>query len=205
MPEQNFPPVQRVQRPAGDDHDRIVRTLAAAFETDPVSNWMLRKDDRRLEGFHLLFRTCLTLGLQKGEVFQSPHCEGSALWYTNGNWKISYVRQAGFVPEMLRALGLRGVIPFIKALNVMEKNHPHEPHYYLQILGVHPQHQGKGIGAALLKPVLERCDRAGTGAYLENSNPKNLDFYSRHGFRVTREIRLGKGSPPMWLMWRDPR
>jgi hypothetical protein len=56
----------------------------------------------------------------------------------------------------------------------------------------------------VLGPVLEQCDADGVGAYLESSKERNIDFYARHGFRVTGEIQLLRG-PTMWKMWRDPR
>ena len=82
--------------------------------------------------------------------------------------------------------------------------HPTEPHYYLAVLGTEPEFQGRGIGSALLRPVLDICDRDEIPAYLESSKERNIAFYARHGFRVTREVTLPKG-PPVWLMWRDPR
>jgi hypothetical protein len=56
----------------------------------------------------------------------------------------------------------------------------------------------------VLQPVLEQCDADGIAAYLESSKERNIDFYARHGFRVTGELHLPRG-PTMWLMWRDPR
>ena len=41
-------------------------------------------------------------------------------------------------------------------------------------------------------------------AYLEASSPRNRALYERHGFAVTEEFFLGKGSPPLWRMWREP-
>ena len=75
---------------------------------------------------------------------------------------------------------------------------------YLAILGVEPARQGTGIGAALMRHRLERCDRDGLLAYLESSNPRNVPFYRRHGFEVLDEIQTGT-SPTIFPMLRHPR
>ncbi len=90
-------------------------------------------------------------------------------------------------------------------LAAIEKKHPHAPHWYLLGLGVDPDLQGKGIGTQLMAPVLERCDREGTPAYLESSKERNVPLYERNGFRVTEEFRVPNGGPPIWMMWRDPK
>lgn len=91
----------------------------------------------------------------------------------------------------------------IRLLDLVERSHPTEPHWYLAVLGVDPRHQGRGLGRALVQPVLDQCDRAVLPAYLETQKPENLPFHERFGFRVTDEISV-PGSPPVWLMWRDP-
>lgn len=60
--------------------------------------------------------------------------------------------------------------------------------WYLSILGVHPQAQGRGIGARLLAPTLEEARRAGACAYLKTFDPRNNTFYVRAGFRPTASV-----------------
>ena len=94
----------------------------------------------------------------------------------------------------------------LKVLLTVEQHHPHEPHYYLEFLGVHPAAQGSGLGRALIEPMLELADREGVGLCLENSKEKNLAFYGRYGFQPLEELQLpGRNAPTIWLMWRDPR
>jgi len=91
----------------------------------------------------------------------------------------------------------------LKLLTEVENRHPPEPHWYLALLGVDPILQGHGIGRSLLEPVLTKCDVNIEHAYLETQKPENLPFYERFGFRVRDEVSV-PGSPPVWLMWRDP-
>ena len=70
--------------------------------------------------------------------------------------------------------------------------------------GPSPEWQGRGIGSALLAPILQRCDDTGERVYLEASKEKNIPFYARHGFVVTEEMHVPRG-PTMWAMWREPR
>ena len=65
--------------------------------------------------------------------------------------------------------------------------------------------QGKGVGGALMRPVLEHCDAEGIPCYLESSKERNLPFYRRHGFEVVEEVRLPDDGPLLWTMWREPK
>jgi GNAT superfamily N-acetyltransferase len=61
------------------------------------------------------------------------------------------------------------------------------------MIGVEPHAQGRGLGGALMKHAVERCDADGVLAYLESSNPRNLALYERHGFERVGEIQIGTG------------
>jgi ribosomal protein S18 acetylase RimI-like enzyme len=86
---------------------------------------------------------------------------------------------------------------------LMSQHHPNEPHHYLFLLGTRPEWQSCGLGTALMRPVLEMCDRDGLPAYLEATSERNQALYRRHRFDVVGEIRL-PGGPTMWPMWRAP-
>ena len=86
----------------------------------------------------------------------------------------------------------------------MRASHYREPHWYLSTLGTDPEAQGRGLGSAMLAPVLGLCDEDGWPAYLESSKESNIPFYERHGFRVTGEIQVPDG-PKLWPMLRPPR
>ena len=86
-------------------------------------------------------------------------------------------------------------------LQGMAEHHPHEPHWYLPLIAADPNWIGQGLGTLLMKHALRRCDDEGIAAYLESSNPRNISFYERHGFRIIGEIQHGS-SPMMTPMLR---
>jgi GNAT superfamily N-acetyltransferase len=85
----------------------------------------------------------------------------------------------------------------------VDRLHPKEPHWYLALLATDPSAQGRGLGSALLAPVLEECDREGVLAYCETQKFENVAWYARSGFTVSGEVRL-PGTPTVWLLRREP-
>jgi GNAT superfamily N-acetyltransferase len=89
---------------------------------------------------------------------------------------------------------------------IFEKHRPKTPHWQLQPLAVEPSLQGKGIGTALLQPILNRCDEDHVPAYLGTQKEKNVRFYEHRGFKVIEYLKkLPYGFPDSWIMWREPR
>lgn len=56
--------------------------------------------------------------------------------------------------------------------------------WYLSIVGILPAFQNKGLGAALIRPVIELADAAGVPTFLETFTPRNEPFYQRLGYRA---------------------
>ena len=183
-----------------DDAKALSQAMARAFEDDPVMSW-LYPGLRRLESFFLNFELKLHLG--HGSVFTTDGIAGGAIWAPPGKWRTSVPDVIRVAPALLRATGTR-LRRALGTMSAVESKHPKEPHWYLAALGTEPSQQGKGVGGALMGPILERCDSEGVPAYLESSKEGNIPFYRRYGFEVTGEIQLPKG-PTVWPMWRDPQ
>lgn len=87
----------------------------------------------------------------------------------------------------------------------LARYHPTEPLWYCQFLATRPALQGRGIGSAQLRRVLQRADRDGIPAYHEATTARNRAFYQRHGYVSQGEVALPDGGPTLWRMWREPR
>lgn len=181
----------------------VAETLGRAFADDPVAAYIFPDHERREERLRRFFALQLRHNyLPRGEVYTVGTCLAAALW----------------LPPSPRTVGLLDVLahaPLVPLLAgrflatrelslLLSSRHPRASHYYLGTIGTDPSCQGRGVGSALLAPVLTRCDESGLPAYLECSKRENLRFYGHHGFAVTGEVAAPGGGPPLWLMWRDP-
>jgi GNAT superfamily N-acetyltransferase len=189
-----------VRKATAADVDGLSRALARAFWDDPVLPW-LYPGTKRLEGFFRGYE--LKLHLPHGAVYTTDDLAGGAIWAPPNEWRTSARDLVRVAPRLLWYTGTR-LVRSIRTMTAVESKHPKEPHWYLAALGTDPSHQGKGVGTALMQPILDRCDTDGEPAYLESSKESNIPFYRRFGFEVTGEIQLPNG-PMVWPMWRDPR
>jgi GNAT superfamily N-acetyltransferase len=195
------PAVRRAQLA---DVGELSAMLMRAFEDDPVARWAFPPERPRQGALRRFQELRLRQLISDEQVWMAADHSCAALWAPPERWRKTLREDAVFArcfahPRLLRRL------PLVAAGWMgLERRHPHAPpHYYLAVLGTDPAHQGRGLGSALLAPVLERCDHDGVGAFLESSKERNIDFYARHGFRVREELRLPRG-PRVWTMWREP-
>jgi GNAT superfamily N-acetyltransferase len=189
------------------DRKRMARTLASAFEHDPTFGYLFPDDRsrfRRLEGFFDM--AAPHLGLRHGASFLTEDGDAAAVWVPPDQWRMPITTQLRMLPGFLRWAG-RHTPRVLGAFNQMEKAHPHEPpSWYLLALGTEREHQGKGLGSALVQDMLGRIDEQGLPAYLESSNPRNVPFYARHGFVEREPMRFGGADGPVVTpMWREAR
>ena len=207
-----LPTIESVYAEAADvrparrgDIPGLAASLASGFYDDPVMSWFLPEDEARLRRLERAFSLFLRrMWMPRELTFATGSLIGGAAWMPPGAWRLSLPRQLAMVPQMM-AIFRAGLARTLRGFSAVESNHPREPHYYLHALGVDPRWQGRGLGTALMRPMLERCDAEGIAAYLEASSPRSKLLYERNGFGVTEEVRLPGGGPPLWRMWRGPQ
>lgn len=96
-------------------------------------------------------------------------------------------------------------LSLFSTLNKRHHEEMSEPHWMLNLIGVEPTYQGKGIGSLLLQPILEKADRDGFSCYLSTFNEQAVGFYQKHGFITLWQGELSDGSPRIWTMKRKPQ
>ena len=191
-----------VQRATAADAPRLKEVLAEAFHDDPVLGWLLpdaRKRHARLRRFFAL--ELRHLALPRGDVWTTGDFSGVAMVMPPGAWRVplraTLLEGSAFGLGLVRAARLGATMEWRHARLVRQS------HYYFRDIGVLPAMQGKGLGSALMRPTLERCDRDGLPAYLEASSERSAVLYERLGFKLIHELRVA-GSPPLRLMVRPP-
>jgi GNAT superfamily N-acetyltransferase len=109
------------------------------------------------------------------------------------------------VEPLLRDLAGPRAGEIVELLDRFDATHPDgPPHYYLSLLGVHPERRGQGLGMGLLAENLASTDAKGAPAYLESSNSANDARYERLGFSRVGSFTTPDDAVTVATMWRDP-
>jgi GNAT superfamily N-acetyltransferase len=184
------------------DRAAISQTIGRAFFDDPIAVYLFPNEATRRAGFGSFARLAMDQFSGTGVTLVTDPVRGAAIWQSPSPPQLGFWRQAGLAFRLLLTAGTS----YSRALRLgktFEKHHLKEPHWYLAILGTEPEAQGRGLGTALLQPILECCDEQRSSAYLESSKQRNIPFYQRQGFEVTGEISIPDG-PTVWPMLRRP-
>jgi GNAT superfamily N-acetyltransferase len=191
-----------VRKATGQDLPVIVETLTNAFFDDPVMTWWVPDPARRSHLLSAFFSIAVDVNHPHDELYTTDTVgAAAAVWTPPGCQPCGEdaERILGRFVEAAEETAER----LLAAFELMDQQHPEQQHAYLFLMGTRPQWQSRGLGSALLREVLQHCDRTATPAYLEASSERSKQLYLRHGFQVTGEIALPDG-PSLWPMWREP-
>lgn len=194
-----------VRPAAASEVTALNAALAQAFARDAVMNWLLPQRTRRVVRRELMFALELQTYVlpQDGLVFTADSGRdglvGGCLALPPGRWQMPRAVDGRTAVRWLRALGMQ--LPRMsRAQRALEERHLTEPHYYIRWVGVTPALRGQGLGSALRRPALDRCDSDGLPVYLEASSERSAALYERLGFVHLGVLELPDGGPQVWPM-----
>ena len=188
------------RRATAADAAALCATLGRAFHDDPMMCHLLRDEASRPEKMPRVFQLLLKMALPFGACDVTSGYEAAAIWRPPGQAHIPFWQYIVNAPALLGTFG-SGVLGVMQTMDIVEKVHPKEPHWYLQAIGTDPAKQGKGYGGRVMRRQLAQVDASGLPAYLESSKDTNIPIYQSFGFEVTGEIRIPNG-PTLYPMWR---
>jgi ribosomal protein S18 acetylase RimI-like enzyme len=183
-----------IRRLRGDELGAAAELLALAFRDNPLNCAVIRSANpaRRLRSNRCGMRALLPIAFRH-----------AAVWVASGASRIHGALVSApplAYPLPSPSLWIRfacaarqgfGVAKrWARVFEQLHERHPEAPHGYLGALGVHPDRQRRGIGAALLAAWLADPDAAGEFQYLETDREENLGLYARAGFEIAGEMEL---------------
>jgi GNAT superfamily N-acetyltransferase len=191
---------ERVRAATEADLEQVTETLWLAFRSDPLWSWAF-PDRAKLEAW---WRFLIRSALRHRWVRVLGDYAAASVWIPPDCDELSRGEE-GQVEGLLEGLVGARAAQIMELLERFDASHPREtPHYYLSILGTHPDHRGAGLGMRLLAENLGRIDEQGMPAYLESSNPANDARYESLGFQRVGEFSTPDGMHTVSTMWRAP-
>ena len=182
--------------------------LARAFQDYPANVYNFPDVSESKDKSFYFFQFLICYGLLYGEVYStSPNLEGVAVWLPSekANMTLRRVIRSGGLSMRLK-LGRKTysqVMSFGGYLTSIHKRHAPFKHWFLIVLGVNPDYQGKGYASTLLKAMFARIDKEHLPCYLETHDEKNLPIYQHCGFKVVDESIVPDTQITNWAMLRE--
>ncbi len=194
-----------IRQVTADQCEYVTELFALAFENDPTWAWAFPDLDKRRAQYRVWWGLHMHSALPYGHAWMTEDGGAASLWIPPDQPELSDEDEARVEP-LLRELVGAHTDQVLTLLDRFDANHPREtPHYYLSLLGTHPDHRGQGKGMRLLAANLAQIDQRGFPAYLESSNRDNDHRYEQLGFVHVGEFAAPGGEPTIACMWREPR
>ena len=191
------------------DTKAAAQVLAQAFCDDPLSIFMLPDGRARLETLYKFFCALGYVDVKD----QRAYCAGDplgavAFWKRpeQGRTVIGFRSIAKFVPLLWTEYpaGYIRTKVIKHQMVAMNKLYVHEPHFYLDYIGVLPSMRGKGLASRLMYPFLEMADKQKAPVYIDTNNSSNIPIYEHYGFKCVGELLVPGTGITIWAFCRRP-
>jgi ribosomal protein S18 acetylase RimI-like enzyme len=170
-----------------DDIEKGSEVLRNAFIDYPTFRYLFPDLNEREKKLRQIMRFFLKCGLIHGNVIApSKDIEGISIWYKSKdlNFSLGSLLKAGLISLLLN-LGTKSFNRFKRLGDTKKSNRDkiiEEEYYFLDVIGIDPSFARRGYAKLLIDSILLQVDKENMSCFLETSNIKNIDYYSRHGF-----------------------
>lgn len=186
-----------------------VAALTAAFADYDMLRALCPDARSRARVVPAFARMLYRISARTGKAFATAGFAAVACGLPPGSeWPSEWDYLRAGAPSVMWRLGLRAGWRFLKlgpAFDAARAKHMGgRPHWYLHLLGVRPEAQGKGLSRAVLRPMFDAADGDRVPIFLETATETNVAIYKRMGFELLGFTEL-PGGIPNWEMAREPR
>jgi GNAT superfamily N-acetyltransferase len=193
------------RRASQADAELVTTIITLAFKNDPLWSGAMSRGDGGTDHHMAFWRLFVQGAIRYPWTWLTDGGEATSIWIPAGGTEMTPEQEERVTELAAEHLGSEAD-RYLDLLARFDAAHPRDqPHYYLTLLGTHPDHRGKGIGMRLLAHDLAIIDAEHLPAYLESSNPANDHRYASVGFEPVGEISNPGVGPTVTTMWRMAR
>jgi GNAT superfamily N-acetyltransferase len=190
------------------DERFAVASLAAAFANYPLFPPLCPDAIRRPRVIEAFCRYLFRMAVRADGAYGTP--DRSAIlctWPPGWEWPSRLASLPNGLLSVIWRIGLRGSLLLQRLerdFDAARRKHVPGKHWYVPLLGVRPEMQGKGLSRAVFAPVFAAADGLQVPIYLETMVESNVAVYTRLGFELVGRSEL-EGGLPNWEFRRKPR
>ena len=184
--------------------------LARAFHDEPVVAYAYPDAAEMKARLPHVYEFLLRSSLPWAQAWAtSEQMEGIAVWTYTEDAPMSLWRflLSGAIWPGLR-MGMRAgqrMRPFFAYVEGRRKKLVPFANWYLMVIGVDPEFQGKGYAGRLLRGMLSGVDEQGLPCCLETEKERNVSLYRHFDFNVIDEYVVPDTSVKLWIMLREKK
>lgn len=199
----------RVETITEQQSDAAIEVFVAAFMTESATNYFFPESEGgRADKLRVLFGWGVEYRLACGMPVLGAWLEGGlvgAALVRSPAWRQDPPLAQAMWEKVSKVLGPAANARIDLYDEVQSRNLPEPPHAYLVAIGVLPEHQGRGVGAALIEACLEiaESDPVAKGMALDTGSELSQAYYERFGFRLHAVDRMEE--QVMRIMYRPNR
>lgn len=175
------------------DLPSIAELWTDAFAHDPYLRWV-QPDDAGWSAFGRAWMTFIAeLAFERGHTYVDDHGVVATAWIPPDLSLVGPDDLTRATSILAEHAGDERAAQAVASIMAARSHWTEDPHWTLQYIGVRPSHQGDGLGAAAIAPMLAICDAESLPCGLVSTNPRNVAFYERHGFTTIAEVETSDG------------
>lgn len=183
----------KVERLSRENKSEVVAVLCEAFRDYPVMRFVLKSNGDEYErdlvalvGFFCeirLIRNWPVLGIRD----ENGLLIGAAL--ANDAVRLPLPLPDAPLQQLRQSIGEKAFARLLAYEDQSSKGEPDSTHHFLGMIGIHPDHQGKGYAKHLMNAVrdIAIANPESSGICLSTEIPGNVPVYEHFGYRVISE------------------
>jgi GNAT superfamily N-acetyltransferase len=181
------------------DLEWMSHTTAHTYLTDPILTWVYGEDDQFVQRVSRAAAAWRRPMVERGDVWCTEDRTALAAWFWPDELTDRYSHDVESREE-LTSLATDGGVRFHEFFNCLDGHGPSEPHCILDLICVAETYRGAGRGTSLMQHGMDEVRAYGTPCSVIARDDRNIEFFERFGFAVTREVVPPGGGPKFWMM-----